>query len=230
MKEICPGLHQIALGVSNTFLLRENETVILVDTGPEDGSDELLATLREDGVAPSEIDHILVTHAHQDHAGGLKAVTEATDAPVWMHPSDAELVEQGRARREWRVTPGLLHRILYWLYVRGVPDTVPAVTVDREIRVDEPFPFAENLQAIHCPGHCAGQVALLWERHGGVLFAADVALCLWGKPRLSVVYEDLEQGREDLHRLSTMDFETAVFGHGDPITENAAAQFRTYFG
>lgn len=230
MQEICPGLHQIALGVSNLFLLSDDDTLTLIDTGPEDESEELLSTLQENDVPPSEIDHILVTHAHQDHAGGLKAVKKATGAPVWMHPHDAELVESGRARREWRVTPGPFHRILYWLYVRGVPDTVPAVEVDRTIDGEGPLPFAESLRVLHCPGHCAGQVALLWERHGGVLIAADVALSLWGKPRLSVVYEDLEQGREDLHRLAAMDFETAVFGHGDPIEENAAAQFQAKFG
>lgn len=230
MQEVCPGLNQIALGVSNTFLLQEDDALILIDAGPEDESDALLSTLREGDLSPSEIDHVLVTHAHQDHAGGLQAVKEAAGAPVWMHPRDADLVEQGRARRTWTVTPGPLHRILYWLYVRGVPDTVPPVEIDREIDGEGTLPFAENLRVLHCPGHCAGQIALLWERHGGVLLAADIALHLWGRPRLSVVYEDLEQGREDLRRLGTMNFEKAVFGHGDPIEEDAAGQFRRQFG
>jgi len=74
------------------------------------------------------------------------------------------------------------------------------------------------------------EIALLWERHGGVLVAADVALCLWGRPRLSVVYEDLEQGRRDLRRLGAMGFEKAVSGRGAPIEATAAAQFQAQFG
>jgi hypothetical protein len=39
----------------------------------------------------------------------------------------------------------------------------------------------------------------------------------------------LEQGRKDLRRLGAMDVEKAVFGHGEPIGENAAAQFQKQF-
>ena len=33
----------------------------------------------------------------------------------------------------------------------------------------------DGLQVIHTPGHCAGQVAFLWPREGGVLFVGDAA-------------------------------------------------------
>lgn len=55
---------------------------MLVDAGPEDKSDLLLSTLREAGVVLSDLDHIVVTHSHQDDAGGLRAVQDATGAEV----------------------------------------------------------------------------------------------------------------------------------------------------
>jgi glyoxylase-like metal-dependent hydrolase (beta-lactamase superfamily II) len=62
------------------FLLRDPESVILVDTGlgpTEDG--QLLAGLEEAGVAPGDVDQIIFTHLHGDHTGWN--VDAATGAP-----------------------------------------------------------------------------------------------------------------------------------------------------
>lgn len=230
MKKVLSGLQQLTIDVSHVFLLCAKDDLVLIDTGPEADVSHLLDRLRTAGVTLSDIDHVVVTHSHQDHAGGLQAVKEATGATIWMHPDDAALVEEGQARRAWTVTPSLFQRVLYWLYVRGVPDTVPAATVDRTVTDGDVIPVAGGLEVVHVPGHCAGQIALLWHQHDGVLIAADVALSLLDRPRLSVVYEDLDQGRDDLQRLGTMDFNTAVFGHGAPIMTDAAERFREQFG
>lgn len=228
MTTICPGLHQIPVGVTNVFLLRDGEELTLIDAGPQGKAQELMEGLEQIGVAPSDIENILVTHCHQDHSGALKSVKEATGADVWMHPRDAKLVEQGRSRRPWTVTPGIFHRILYWIYVKGVPVDIPEVEIEHEIQDDQTLPVAGGLRAVLVPGHCAGQIAFLWPKQGGVLFAADAALSLFGRPLLSIVYEDLDQGREDVTRLANLDFETAVFSHGAPFLNDAAAQFRRY--
>lgn len=61
-----------------------------------------------------------------------------------------------------------------------------------------------------------------------MLFTADTASHIWNL-RLSIVYEDLEKGRKSLQRLAGLNFNTAVFGHGNPIKENAADQFQNSF-
>jgi glyoxylase-like metal-dependent hydrolase (beta-lactamase superfamily II) len=45
------------------------------------------------------------------------------------------------------------------------------------------LPFA-GIEVVHVPGHRAGQIALRWPRHGGVLLAADTAMNMapWGLP------------------------------------------------
>jgi hypothetical protein len=52
----------------------------------------------------------------------------------------------------------------------------------------------DGLQLIHTPGRCAGQVAFLWPREGGVLFVGDAAANTLGL-RLSISYEDLALGK-----------------------------------
>ncbi|PSQ95561.1 MAG: hypothetical protein BRD55_10000 [Bacteroidetes bacterium SW_9_63_38] len=81
-EKIRSGLHQCSLGTAHAFLLCRRDDLVLVDAGPEDKSDLLLSTLREAGVVLSDLDHIVVTHSHQDDAGGLRAVQDATGAEV----------------------------------------------------------------------------------------------------------------------------------------------------
>ena len=230
MTKICPGLHQIPVGPTNVFLLEDDNTYTLVDAGPPGEDTELLSALDDLGVAPNEVENIVVTHSHQDHTGALRAVKEVTGADIRMHPEDAALVAEGKNRRPWTITPGPFHRVLYWLFVKGGPESIPPVESDHDVHGGQSLPIAGGIETVHVPGHCAGQLALLWRRHGGILFAADAALSLFGRPIMSLVYEDLDQGRDDLARLSELEFETAVFGHGAPIMENAAEQFRTYYG
>lgn len=58
------------------FLIRSGDRLVLVDTGTSNAfQPELLgrlpAALRASGYAPEQVDTILLTHAHADHAGGL---------------------------------------------------------------------------------------------------------------------------------------------------------------
>lgn len=59
----------------NAFLLRMPGKTVLVDSGmgknPEADSGHLMEQLEAAGVAPSEIDLIVITHFHFDHIGGL---------------------------------------------------------------------------------------------------------------------------------------------------------------
>jgi glyoxylase-like metal-dependent hydrolase (beta-lactamase superfamily II) len=59
----------------NTFLVRLSGKTVLVDSGigkdPEEDSGHLLEQLAAAGVAPADVDLILITHYHFDHIGGL---------------------------------------------------------------------------------------------------------------------------------------------------------------
>ena len=59
----------------NAFLLQSDGGTVLVDTGAGPlmgaGAGRLLANLGAAGVTPADIDTVLLTHLHADHAGGL---------------------------------------------------------------------------------------------------------------------------------------------------------------
>lgn len=62
-------------GHLNALLVQEGTNTILVDTGYGVGSGPTTGRLRDNlvraGVQPADVTHVLITHAHPDHVGGL---------------------------------------------------------------------------------------------------------------------------------------------------------------
>lgn len=223
---IVPNLYALDLGGVNAYLIAAADGLTLIDTGSAGSAEQIAQALDILGYALANIARIIVTHAHADHAGGLAELQARTNAEVWMHPLDAALVRTGTAMRSiTSPTPGLINRIIYRLTIAQTPRTVTAAAIDHEVEDGAVLPFAGGLRVLHTPGHSAGQIALLWPAHGGVLFAADAALNVAGLG-LFPAYEDLAKGRESLARLATYEFAVACFGHGRPITHAAARRFR----
>lgn len=221
-----PNLYALDLGGVNAYLIAAADGLTLIDTGSPGSAERIARELNNLGHTLANISHIVVTHAHADHAGGLAELQAHTNAETWMHPLDAALVRAGVAMRDSTgPTPGLMNRIIYRLTIARAPRTLAPATVDHEVEDGAVLPFAGGLRVIHTPGHSAGQIALLWSAHGGVLFAADAAINVAGLA-LFPAYEELAQGQASLARLAMYEFAVACFGHGRPITRSADQRFR----
>ena len=228
MKQVVPGFYEVSLGMVNVFLVQSSDGLVLIDAGNPGSDLAIMEAVKELGKGPADIKHILVTHCHGDHTGGLAEIKRLTGAPVYMHPLDAEMVRAGKSRRPWAPAPGLITRIVFRLFVQSAPAEMEAVEVEYEIHDGEEI--AGGLSVLHTPGHTAGHLAFLGSHNGkGVLFAGDVASNMMSLG-LSVVYEELSEGERTLARLSGLDFDVACFGHGRAITEGAAARFRRKWG
>jgi glyoxylase-like metal-dependent hydrolase (beta-lactamase superfamily II) len=222
VKLVVAGLWQLKISYVNAFLLETEDGLVLIDTGTPDSGRVIQDALSSIGKKLTDIRHILVTHCHADHSGSLAEMKSLTSAPATMHPVDAEMVEAGKAKRPLTPAPGLFNTILCKLILHGAPSEITAAKIDYKVQDGETLPC--GLKAIHLPGHCAGQVAFLLPKHGGVLFAADTAAHVFGLG-LSPMYEDLAEGRRSLAKLGELEFEVACFGHGRPILKAASKQF-----
>jgi glyoxylase-like metal-dependent hydrolase (beta-lactamase superfamily II) len=80
--------------------------------------------------------------------------------------------------------------------------------------------IAGGFEVIHIPGHCAGQVALLWYP-GRMLFAGDVGTNLMGLGD-PVGLESLKEGRASQRKIASLSFDAVGFGHGKPIAHDAS--------
>jgi glyoxylase-like metal-dependent hydrolase (beta-lactamase superfamily II) len=71
------------------YLLDADEPAI-VETGPATSSEPVVAGLERLGIGRSDLAHIVVTHIHLDHAGGVWRIAERfPNATVWVHERGA---------------------------------------------------------------------------------------------------------------------------------------------
>jgi glyoxylase-like metal-dependent hydrolase (beta-lactamase superfamily II) len=222
--QIVPGLYAIPVGPVNTFLIESSDGCTLIDSGLPGSADKILEAIGELGKQPKDVRHIVLTHAHPDHIGGFAAVKKATSADAYMHPLDAPIVTSGSGFRPMTAAPGWLTGIMFRLFVRPVA-SVEAAPIEHRVKDGEKLTIADGLTAIHVPGHCLGQLAFLWPKHGGVLFAADACSNMMGLG-WSLGYENFEEGKRSLRKLMAFDFRVACFGHGKAILQDAAGKFK----
>jgi hypothetical protein len=74
--------------------------------------------------------------------------------------------------------------------------------VEHEVPDGDVFPLVGGIRAVHIPSHCAGQLAFLSPRHGGVLWAAEAAVNVADLPGLSPCHEDLEERKRSAKKLT----------------------------
>jgi glyoxylase-like metal-dependent hydrolase (beta-lactamase superfamily II) len=223
IQQLAQDLH-IIRGLVNVYVLETDDGLAVLDTGFPNSAPKILDGVRGLGRRPDEVRHILLTHAHPDHIGSAAALKRETGATVWAHPVDAPIIEAGTGFRHVEASPGLRNRIVTRLLL-GLVTVVEPTRVDRFIEDGDSPPFLPDLIAMHTPGHCAGQIAFHWRRHGGVLFTADTCVNSSG-PKLPVATEDVALARKSLAKLSRLNFEMICFMHGRPITSGGDKIFR----
>jgi glyoxylase-like metal-dependent hydrolase (beta-lactamase superfamily II) len=212
-------------GLVNVYLLDTGAGLALLDTGFPGRAPKILDAVATIGKKPSDVKHMLLTHCHPDHIGSAAALQRATGAEVWAHALDKPMMEAGTTMREpMCASPGLRNRLLAKL-LAGRVATVEPITVDHTVSDGDSLPFLSDLTAIHIPGHCNGQLAFLWHRHGGILFPADACANRRGLV-LPVATEDPPLAIASLARLATLEFDKLCVMHGKPIMAGAAAKFR----
>lgn len=98
-----------SLGIQNgipasmsSVLVKVDGMPILFDTGMGADGAFLLPSLEGNGVEPSEIEHIYLTHLHGDHIGGLMNPENFPNAKIWMSKAEYEgwkNMESGNAQQ-----------------------------------------------------------------------------------------------------------------------------------
>ena len=226
-KPVIRGVHLITMGFANAFLIEADDGLTLIDAGFPRNEAAVFGAIRALGRSPDQLKHLIFTHGHPDHIGSAAAIVRESGARTYMHPLDIPIAESGGPFRPMRPAPGLLGQLLCRLFFR--PDErLEPVAIDEPLIDGKILPIAGGFEVIHIPGHCAGQVALLW-RPGRMLFAGDVGTNLMGLGD-PVGFENLDEGRASQHKLAGLSFDAAGFGHGKPIACNASTRFRDKWG
>ncbi len=211
------------MGMANAYLIEGDDGLTLIDAGYPDKEAAVFEAICRLGRSLDQLKHLILTHGHPDHIGSAARIVRQTGARTYMHPLDIPIAESGGPFRPMRAAPGVLRRVLCKLLYH--PDKrLEPVAIDQPLIPGEILPIAGGFEVIHTPGHCAGQVALLW-RPGRMLFAGDVGMNIMGLGD-PVGFENLEEGRASQRKVASLSFDAAGFGHGEPIIRDASKRFR----
>jgi glyoxylase-like metal-dependent hydrolase (beta-lactamase superfamily II) len=68
-----------------SYLIRDGDAVVLVESGPGSSLAGLEAGLRTNGLSLADVTHVLLTHIHLDHAGAAGRLSR-NGAQIYVHP------------------------------------------------------------------------------------------------------------------------------------------------
>src|ERR1041384_1788100 len=82
-------------GIVKSFILHDDDSTVLIDSGFNDADSEIIAQrLAKLGRKVSDITMCLLTHYHGDHVGGLAGLRRMGEFPVVCHPADVAKAEE----------------------------------------------------------------------------------------------------------------------------------------
>jgi glyoxylase-like metal-dependent hydrolase (beta-lactamase superfamily II) len=209
----------------NSFAFTDSDgSVTLVDCGLKRAPARIVAGLADIGKHPRDVTRIILTHAHPDHAGGARAMLDATGvAGVDAHESDAEFMRRGAAPpRDTSTTSG---RIFERLPTSGF-DPIPVTSV---LKDGDLIPVAGGIRVVHTPGHTPGHVSLLHES-SGVLITGDSIFNIASRRTwpLAAFCTSFAQSKATAAILADLEYGIAAFTHGPEIRDHARERIRQF--
>ena len=176
------GVYDYDRGISAVDVLFERERLnavhivvergraAIIDTGTANGVGRVLQALAEKGISPEQVDYVILTHVHLDHAGGAgQLMARCPNATLTVHPRGARhIIDPSRLLQATVAVYGAQEARRMYGEVLPVPaqrvrETPQGATVSLAGREFEIF---------DAPGHARHHVVVRDGGSGGI-FAGD---------------------------------------------------------
>lgn len=188
--------HVSPSGQATNVYIAARHRAVLIDAGPDDGGTTVMDALDRFGI--ESVQKIVLTHAHQDHAGSAAAIQGATGASLHLNPRDLDALNS--------------------VIVDLEPDCLLS---DGEIIDAGQYRF----EVIETPGHAPGHVSL-YESSLKALFAGDL-ISGNGTISVVPPRGSMSDYLASLRRVSTLQIDTIYPGHG-PAIQNGNHRITQY--
>jgi glyoxylase-like metal-dependent hydrolase (beta-lactamase superfamily II) len=179
-------------------------TRIVVDTGHFGRGVVLRAALADRGLTASDIDVLLLTHAHWDHVQGLQYFDNAV---IMAHPKEMNYISNPHAQDF--ATPAWTKAMLDQYDVRSVTEGVE---------------LAPGVSVVEVPGHSPGTIAAAVQTAEGLAVITGDAIqngMVAQQRRNALVFWNEEQANRSVDRLVTMS-DVIYPGHDQAFRISAA--------
>ena len=228
-RDVAPGIHRVEESFTNWYVVEDGSALTIVDAGLPRSWGTLQSTLRAIGRKPSDIEALVLTHAHFDHVGFAERARKEWDVHVWVHERDRSLSRHPlHYEKEHSIARHALNpagvRILLSMILHGMPVT-PGVKEARGFCDEDVLDVPGRPRPVFTPGHTHGHAGLHFPDRG-VLISGDALVTLdpyTGRrgPRVvsGAATADSMQAIASLSRLADTGAQTVLTGHGEPWTD-----------
>jgi glyoxylase-like metal-dependent hydrolase (beta-lactamase superfamily II) len=197
---------------------------VLIDAGIPGSADAIVDAATSRFGAGARPIAIVMTHGHFDHVGALRELAERWDVPIYAHRLELPYLDGSSAYPppDPSVGGGMMSAMSRF-YPRGPIDVSHWL---RALPEDGAVPGMPGWRWIHTPGHTPGHVSL-WRASDRALIAGDAFITTGQESAYAVATQrpelhgppmyytsDWEESRASVERLSALEPELVVTGHG----------------
>ena len=234
-EELADGVYGFEThGVVNWYLVEEGERLTAIDAGLSSSWDEFKDWIKRKKRRVSDLEAVVLTHAHVDHFGFAARARKEAGARIYAHHEEAPLV-----RHPWHPIKSERLPLFYMNHSatrRLMLEVAKAGFRTHGVQQFEEISDGEVVlerapgkpKMIFTPGHTQGHCAVHLEDRG-VVFTGDAWVTrdpYTGKegPRLVArsATNNVEQNLKSLELLERIDAPLALTGQGAPWRESAA--------
>jgi hydroxyacylglutathione hydrolase len=194
----------------HVYLVDGGNELALIDVGAGMGAEAIVDNILREGLDPHAVRHVVLTHAHGDHAGGAARMLRLLDgARVYAAPEVADVVEAGDERRA-----SLDVAKAAALYP---PDyRLEPCPVDVSLREGDVVTVGDlQLEVVETPGHADGHISLVLDHDGRRTLLAGDAVFVGGKIQLQATHDcRLDVHVASLRKLRRLGVHALLPGHG----------------
>lgn len=219
----------------NVYAIEDGGRLTVVDSGIVASWPVIVAGLTAAGRSLTDVEAVVLTHAHPDHIGCAARLRRESDARIWIHEDDLTLAQGRRRARTSRsmLRYGWPAMRMAWYFVRRGAWRVPRIAQASTFADGEVLDVPGKPRVVHVPGHTVGSAALLLDDRR-LLFSGDalVNVRLLGRGPLPCLApdafnEDSNQALASLARLEGLAADVLLPGHGPPWSGGIAAAVAT---
>ena len=192
----------------------------VVDTGTPGKERKVVDYVATLGRKPADVSYIILTHPDADHSGSAAALKRLTGAKLAIGELDAPRLSGEKKLKETSGFGGLM------LGIFGTMMKVERVKADLALKDGS---AVGPLTIVDTPGHTDGSISVYLP--GAAIFVGDLLRTdSAGRLKLASanMSRDMEQVKRSAEKISRLEFQKLLPGHGRPIEEGASKALRDF--
>lgn len=186
------GVHMIiGDGLCSNIYVIGKEKATIIDTGVGNRLNPVWPQLDSIGIKPVNVEKVVLTHAHHDHAMGAFLILQKAQPRVYVQSKDTEYIASSLGESLVKSEEGDVIETELW-----------------------------PLEVIWTPGHTEGGMCL-YASEQQILFSGDTAFPDGYFGRFDGESGSIEQLIESLRKLARLRVDVMLSGHGVPVLSGA---------